>query len=98
MTDLTPEAKAEIEAAIKIVKSDRDRRLTVEETRTIFREEMSNWTPPAPVKDPASEPPAPPTPPGPPAPPPAPPTPPTPPEPPTPPKKTSRWSYWGTDE
>lgn len=84
MTDLTPEAKAELAAAFAIVKGDKDRAMV----RAIHKHVTT--PPPAPPTPPT--PPAPPAPPTPPPPPP--PTPPTPPE--TPPKK--RGGYWPSDD
>jgi len=86
--ELTPEARAEIAEAVRIVNTDRTHRLNRDQLKTIMREELDAWKP-APPEPPT--PPVPPTPP--PGPTPPPPVPPTPPEPPNPPKK-KRMSYW----
>jgi hypothetical protein len=98
MDELTEEAKAEIKAAIEIVKSDRDHKLTVEEYRAVMREEMAAWKPPTVEPPKPADPPVPPTPPrnDPTPPPPAPPIPPAPP--PTPPAPKRRRGYWPEED
>ena len=85
--DLTPEAKAAIDEAVRIVNSDRTHRLNAERVRKILREEMETWKPPAPTPPPTPEPPTP-----------TPPTPPPPVNPPPPPndppKPKRRFGYW----
>jgi hypothetical protein len=90
--ELTEEAKAEIRAAIAIVRADKTGRVNEATIRKVFQEEAEKWKPPTPPPTPpVNDPPTPPTPP-----PPTPPTPPTPPVNDPPVKKKSR--YWPEDD